>query len=134
MLEDQRQHGRPEEGHHAGRERCNVDQLGARRRRDDLGRDLGEFLFARRDRVALALFRDAFDNLPVDLARQKLHDECGVRRLDRVDDVHHDLDHRLLAGPELRLGVARRHDDDLDLLVLELLLRGPTVGGDLRDD
>ena len=125
MLEDEGQHGGPEELDHARRRWRDVLDLGLRRGGDDLGRDLGGLLRAPAEGVGLALFGDPLDDDPVDLALESPAEEDGVVLVDGIDGIHPDLDDRLLACAEALLDVGRRDEHDVDGSVAEVERRPP---------
>ena len=105
--------------------------LGPRRLGDHLGVD-GHRLTLRRGDLDPLGCRLANDLL-VQLAHHQLHREPRQAVVQRIDLVPVDLDRRLLALAQLLLGVRRRHDDELHILVPQAGQGGLLVGADLLD-
>ncbi len=133
VLEDERQHGGSEVRDHARFGRRLVDDLRARRGRDDGWRDRRGVRLAGGDRVALALRRRPLDDRPIDGTRQTRGEEAGIVDRDRVDGIDLDLDDRLLAGIERGVGVFGGDDQHIGLAVREAGLTGRPILGDLSD-
>ncbi len=128
VLEDQGEHRGCEERDDPGTRWRDVDEVRARRGGDDVRGDAGGIGLAGRDGKARALGDHLLDDPLVHAIREAGSKEPGVVGLDRVDDVDHHVDDRLLAGPERSLRLGRGDDHDIGGPVGELRLGRVPVG------